>query len=105
MEAEVSSLFPHIVKKRLHLNLFYFDDLAEEVRIESDGDMQAALQCFMEEWDNERRKEYLVLQIVVLCNQRALVQLIRLNALQAVERYMYSIVFYEDTISVISMMP
>ena len=52
VKAEVSS---HIVKKGLHLNLFYYDDLAGEVRIESNG---AALQCFMEEWDNERWKEY-----------------------------------------------
>ena len=31
------------------------------MHIESDGDMQAALQCFIDEWDNERRKEYLIL--------------------------------------------
>ena len=61
VEAEVSSLFPHIVKIGLGINLYYHDDLAGKVNIESDGDMQAALQCFVEQWENERRKEYLVL--------------------------------------------
>ena len=61
VEAEVTSLFPHIVKKDLRLNFFYYDDLAGRVHIESDGDMQAALQCFKDQWDNEKRKEYLVL--------------------------------------------
>ena len=55
----MTSLFPHIVKKGLHLK-FYHDDLAGRVHIESDDDMQAALQCFADEWDNER-KEYLIL--------------------------------------------
>ena len=67
VEAEVSSLFPQIVKKGFHLNLFYYDDLAGEVHIESDGDMQQALQFFLEEWDNERRKEYLVLHAEDCC--------------------------------------
>ena len=54
VEAEVTLLFPHIIKKGLHLSFFYHD-LAGRVHIESDGDMQAALQCFIDEWDNERR--------------------------------------------------
>ena len=49
MECEVASLFPHIVKKGLRLSLFYYDDLAGKVHIESDGDAQAALQSFREE--------------------------------------------------------
>ena len=43
VEAEVSSLFPHIVKKGLRLNLFY---LVGKVHIDSDGDVQAALEFF-----------------------------------------------------------
>ena len=61
VEAELTSLFPHIVKKGLRLNFSYYDDLAGKVHIESDGDMQAALQCFVDEWYNEKRKEYLIL--------------------------------------------
>ena len=57
----MTSLFPHIIKKGLRLNFFYHDDLAGRVHIESDGDMKAALQCFVDEWDNEKRKEYLIL--------------------------------------------
>ena len=57
VEAEVTSLSPHIVKKGLRLNFFYYNDLAGKVHIESDGDMQAPLQCFVDEWYNEKRKE------------------------------------------------
>ena len=83
VEAEVTSLFPHIVKKGLRLNFFYYDDLAGKVHIESDGDVQAALQCFVDEWYNEKRKEYLS------CMQKTASQLlaaVSLNSLQRIER-------------------
>ena len=92
VEAEVTSLFPHIIKKGLRLNFFYHDDLAGRVHIESDGDMQAALQCFVDEWDNEEEGVFdLACRTTASqSKQRALVlvvvQLMHLNSLQRIER-------------------
>ena len=41
---EILSLFPHLVKKELDLELYHFDDLAGKVDIESDGDLVGALE-------------------------------------------------------------
>lgn len=69
VEREVASLFPHIIKKGLRLDLFYYDDLAGKIQIESDGDAQVALQSIREEWNDERRKDYLVLHAEDTCVQ------------------------------------
>lgn len=55
-------LFPHIQKKSLGLQLYHYDDLAGKIDIESDADMTAALDNFLEELHlNCPRKENLVL--------------------------------------------
>ena len=78
------------IMKGLRLNVFYHDDLTGRVHIESDGDMQAALQCFIDKWDNERRKEYLILHAEDChqCKQRVpvVIQLVHQNSMNSLQR-------------------
>jgi hypothetical protein len=59
---EILSLFPHLVKKGLDLDLYHYDELAGKVDIESDGDLVGALENFKEEMSRAApRKDYLIL--------------------------------------------
>lgn len=64
---EILSLFPNLVKKGLDLDLYHLDDLAGKVNIESDGDLVAALQNYVEEMHRASpRKEYMQMTLFVL---------------------------------------
>ena len=56
-----------ILTSGLRLRLYHFDEVAGQVNIESDGDMQEALTSFNEEWNSARRHDYLLLHAEEIC--------------------------------------
>ena len=59
---EVVQLFPQITKRGVNVELYHFDDLAGQVSIESDADMEEALRNFKEESQSSKpRTEYMTL--------------------------------------------
>lgn len=64
VERELLQLFPHVQQKDLRLRMYYFDDLAGKVIIDSTADLQNMLESFTEEWRSEcARKSFLVLHV------------------------------------------